>query len=296
MITQTARPRLVLDCPQTFPSRQIKQLDLSRPHIMGILNVTPDSFSDGGRFTEMDAALYQCELMLADGASIIDVGGESTRPNAKKVTLDDEAERVLPVVEAIAKRFDTIISVDTSTPELMVDAMAVGGHIWNDVRALRRDGAADVAAQLNVPVMLMHSRGEPDTMMDMTQYEDVVYDVATELRTCVKRAEAAGVRRDNMILDVGFGFAKTTQQNLRLLKQLHAFHELGLPLMIGLSRKRMLADVLANNGLDNGLENRTMPGVAAALLACQQGVSIIRTHNVRETKQALVLQNAVDMI
>lgn len=284
-----------------LPAQQItlnngNVLDLSRPQVMGILNVTPDSFSDGGKHNSLDTALAQCERMLAAGASIIDVGGESTRPQASSVSPAEEESRVLPVVAAIAQRFDVAISVDTSTPSLMQQAVAAGAHIWNDVRALQRQGAAAMAAKLAIPVMLMHSRGEPDTMMQLTTYDDVVTDVMTELTQRVATAVQAGVQRENLILDVGFGFAKNTQQNLQLLKSLSQFHALGLPLMIGLSRKRMLADVLAQAGLENDINSRIPAGLAAALLAVQQGVSIIRTHDVAQTMQALSVQQALQQV
>lgn len=284
-----------------LPAQQItlnngNVLDLSRPQVMGILNVTPDSFSDGGKHNSLDTALAQCERMLAAGASIIDVGGESTRPQASSVSPAEEESRVLPVVAAIAQRFDVAISIDTSTPSLMQQAVAVGANIWNDVRALQRQGAAAMAAKLAIPVMLMHSRGEPDTMMQLTTYDDVVADVMTELTQRIATAVQAGVQRENLILDVGFGFAKNTQQNLQLLKSLSQFHALGLPLMIGLSRKRMLADVLAQAGLENDINSRIPAGLAAALLAVQQGVSIIRTHDVAQTMQALSVQQALQQV
>lgn len=284
-----------------LPAQQItlnngNVLDLSRPQVMGILNVTPDSFSDGGKHNSLDTALTQCERMLAAGASIIDVGGESTRPQASSVSPAEEESRVLPVVAAIAQRFDVAISIDTSTPSLMQQAVAAGANIWNDVRALQRQGAAAMAAKLAIPVMLMHSRGEPDTMMQLTTYDDVVADVMTELTQRIATAVQAGVQQENLILDVGFGFAKNTQQNLQLLKSLSQFHTLGLPLMIGLSRKRMLADVLAQAGLENDINSRIPAGLAAALLAVQQGVSIIRTHDVAQTMQALSVQQALHQL
>lgn len=286
-------PNKAIRCTSSVSSAQDMLLDVSQPHIMGILNVTPDSFSDGGKFNEVDAALRQCEQMIQAGASIIDVGGESTRPDATAVSSAEELDRVVPIVEAIARRFDSIISVDTSTPAVMQAAYEMGGHIWNDVRALRREGAAELAAQLDVPVMLMHSRGEPDTMMQLTDYDDVVQDVKTELTATVTRALATGVRRDNIILDVGFGFAKTTAQNLTLLKSLSDFADLELPMMIGLSRKRMLADALVQAGLDSDVSQRDIIGTTAAVMALQQGVSIVRTHNVLATAQAFALFRAL---
>lgn len=273
-----------------------KVIDLSQPNIMGILNVTPDSFSDGGRYLNVDNALSQCEQMLKDGASIIDVGGESTRPNAAIVSLSEEEDRVLPIIEAIHNNFDAIISVDTSTPSLMQSAHQLGAHIWNDVRALTKPDATKTAAELNIPVMMMHMRGEPTTMMTMTDYDDVITEVKTELMQQVQHAIDAGVQQQNIILDVGFGFAKNKQQNYTLLKNLSQFHDLGFALMIGLSRKRMLADALAEAGLNNDIENRIPVSIAANTLAVLQGVSIIRTHDVLMTAQGLAMTQALAQI
>lgn len=269
-------------------------LDMAVPQVMGILNVTPDSFSDGGRFQSIDAALRQAEQMLCDGASILDIGGESTRPNATPVGLQEELDRVLPVVEAIARRLDVVISVDTSTPQLFEQAAGLGATIWNDVRALTRPNALATAARLGLPVVLMHNRGEPDRMNDLAQYQDVVAEVLQELTERVDAALAAGVRRDNIVLDVGFGFAKTATQNLVLLKHLSQLIPLGYPLMLGISRKRVLGQVLADaDGQPRPVHERVDAGVAAGLVGVQQGVSIIRTHDVRPTVDALRLWQAM---
>lgn len=263
-------------------------LDLALPQVMGILNVTPDSFADGGQFIQLDAALRQAEQMLHDGASILDVGGESTRPNATPVSLQQELDRVLPVVDAIAQRLDVVISVDTSTPQLFEQAAGLGASIWNDVRALSRPQALQTAARLGLPVVLMHNRGEPDQMNGLAQYQDVVAEVLQELLGRVDAALAAGVQRDNLILDVGFGFAKTTEQNLILLKHLAQLIPLGYPLLMGISRKRVLGQVLADQqGQPREVGQRIDAGVAAALIGVQQGASIIRTHDVRPTVDAL---------
>ena len=269
-------------------------LDLSTPQVMGILNVTPDSFSDGGRFTQLDAALRQAEQMLNDGASILDIGGESTRPDAKPVTLQQELDRVLPVVEAIAQRLDVVISIDTSTPQLFEQAASLGATIWNDVRALTRPDALATAARLGLPVVLMHNRGEPDQMNDLAHYQDVVAEVMAELSQRVSAALAAGLHRDNIVLDVGFGFAKTTAQNLVLLKHLSALNALSYPILSGISRKRVLGQVLADaQGQPRPVHERVDAGVAAALYSVQQGARIIRTHDVRPTVDALRLWQAV---
>lgn len=269
-------------------------LDLTTPQVMGILNVTPDSFSDGGRFTQLDAALRQAEQMLRDGASILDIGGESTRPNATPVGVQEELERVLPIVEAIAQRLDVLISIDTSTPQVFEQAAGFGATIWNDVRALTRPEALATAARLGLPVVLMHNRGEPDQMNALAHYQDVVAEVLHELSQRVDAALAAGVRRDNIVLDVGFGFAKTAEQNLILLKHLSALNTLGYPILSGISRKRVLGQVLADaQGQPRPVHERVDAGLAAALYSVQQGARIIRTHDVRPTVDALRLWQAV---
>lgn len=266
-----------------------KTLDLARPQVMGILNVTPDSFSDGGRFTDLNAGLKQAESMLVDGASILDIGGESTRPHAKSLSLQEELDRVIPLVEALSQRFDTILSIDTSTPEVFKAAAQAGAHIWNDVRALIRPNALDVAAELDLPVMLMHMRGEPSTMNDLAVYQSVIQEVQAELKTRLDAALAAGIRRENIILDMGFGFAKNTVQNLQLLDELWQLHALGFPLLMGISRKRVLGDILGGAGV----HERINAGLAAAMLGVQQGVSIIRTHDVRATVEMLTVYTQV---
>lgn len=264
-----------------------KTLDLSHPQVMGILNVTPDSFSDGGRFTDLNAALKQAESMLADGASILDIGGESTRPDAKPVSLQEELDRVIPLVEALSQRFDTILSIDTSTPEVFKAAAQAGAHIWNDVRALTRPNALSVAAELDLPVVLMHMRGEPATMNDLAIYDDVTREVRQELKARLDAALAVGIRRENIMLDMGFGFAKNTAQSLKLLDELWQLRELGFPLLMGISRKRVLGEILGGAAV----HDRINAGLAAALIGVQQGVSIVRTHDVRATVEMLALFN-----
>ncbi len=278
----------------TVTSRQ-KTLDLSQPHIMGILNVTPDSFSDGGQFNGVDKALAHCQAMIEAGASIIDIGGESTRPNAQAVMTDEEIGRVVPVVEAIRSHFgDEIwLSIDTSNPRVMQSTFAAGADIWNDVRALSRANAATMAAKLDIPVILMHMRGEPTTMNDLAHYKDVILEVSTELINRIEQVTALGVKRDKIIIDPGFGFAKTYEHHCTLLTQLDRLKALGFPIMFGISRKRFLAEVLQRSGVatvvNTQAQERDAAGTAAGLLALQQGASIIRTHNVAMIQQALAL-------
>ena len=272
-----------------------KVLDLSQPHIMGILNVTPDSFSDGGQFNAVDSALAHAREMIAAGASIIDIGGESTRPNAQAVATSDEIQRVIPVVKAIRQQLgnDIWLSIDTSNPAVMQAAFDADADIWNDVRALKRDGAAAMAAKLDIPVMLMHMRGEPTTMNNLAQYNDVIEEVSAELAARIDEVTSIGVKREKIIIDPGFGFAKDYEHHRALLSQLIRLQALGLPMMFGISRKRFLAEVLNKSGVEavantQALE-RDLVGTAAAIFALQQGASIIRTHNVAMMQQAVAL-------
>lgn len=276
-------------------SSRDKVLDLSQPHIMGILNVTPDSFSDGGQFNAVDKALQHCQQMMSEGATIIDIGGESTRPNADPVATSAEIQRVVPVVQAIRQHFghDIWLSIDTSNLAVMQAAFAAGADIWNDVRALKREGAAQLAAALDIPVMLMHMRGEPTTMNDLARYDDVVEEVGTELAARIDEVLTLGVKREKIIIDPGFGFAKNYEHHCALLSQLKKLQALGLPMMFGISRKRFLAEVLNRSGVEavantQALE-RDAAGMAAGLFALQQGASIIRTHNVAMMQQAVAL-------
>ena len=272
-----------------------KTLDLSQPHIMGILNVTPDSFSDGGQFNAIDSALAHAKEMIAAGATIIDIGGESTRPNAQAVATSDEIQRVIPVVKALRHQLgnDIWLSIDTSNPAVMQAAFDVGADIWNDVRALKRDGAAAMAAKLDIPVMLMHMRGEPTTMNNLAQYDDVIEEVSAELAARIDEVTSIGVKREKIIIDPGFGFAKDYDHHRALLSQLTRLQALGLPMMFGISRKRFLAEVLTKSGIEavattQAIE-RDAVGTAAGLFALQQGASIIRTHNVAMMQQAVAL-------
>ncbi|MGP5301098.1 dihydropteroate synthase [Psychrobacter celer] len=287
---------------QPLPTYRIrsrnKVLDLSQPQVMGILNMTPDSFSDGGQFTAVDKALQHCKQLINEGATIIDIGGESTRPNAAPVATDEEVQRVVPVVTAIRQQLgemgqDIWLSIDTSSPTVMQAAFDAGADIWNDVRALRREGAAQLAAELNIPVMLMHMRGEPTTMNELAQYDEVVSDVSRELLARIGEVTCAGVKRENLIIDPGFGFAKDYEHHRALLTQLDKLQTLGLPLMFGISRKRFLAQILTKSGVPavatTQASERDAIGTAAGLLALQQGASIIRTHNVAMMQQAAAL-------
>ena len=293
------RDGLVMSLFQPLPSYNIssrgKTLDLAQPHIMGILNVTPDSFSDGGQFTAVNKAVAHCQQMIEEGATIIDIGGESTRPNAEVVATSDEIQRVIPVVQAIRQRcgHDVWLSIDTSNPAVMQAAYDAGADIWNDVRALKREGAAVLAAELDIPVMLMHMRGEPTTMNNLAQYKDVINEVSTELLDRINEVVSMGVKRTNIIIDPGFGFAKNYEHHCELLSQLEQLQTLELPMMFGISRKRFLAEVLSKSGAEavatTQAVDRDAVGTAAGIFALQQGASIIRTHNVAMMQQAVAL-------
>lgn len=272
-----------------------RSLDLSTPHIMGILNVTPDSFSDGGKHNALGDALHHTEQMIKDGATIIDVGGESTRPNALVVSEHEELDRTVKVVEAIAKNFgeQVWISVDTSTPSVMKACSEVGAGIWNDVRALTRPNAIAMAAKLDIPVMLMHMRGEPTTMNNLDNYTDVVQDVIAELQQRLIEVTQGGVARDKIIIDPGFGFAKNFQQNITLLNHFYRLHQFDLPVMVAISRKRSMGEVLSRAGLPSEVHERDTVSMVAGLLAVQQGACIVRTHDVATVKQGLAMWQAM---
>ncbi len=272
---------MLLDCAG-------KPLDLSQPRVMGILNVTPDSFSDGGRFVRPDEAIKQALRMVEEGAAIIDIGGESTRPGAQDVSIEDEINRVVPVIEAIAPELSVPISVDSSKPEVMRAAVAAGAGMINDVYALRRDGSVEAAAELQVPVCLMHMQGEPRTMQAEPHYDHVVAEVAAFLGEQVARCEAAGIARSRILLDPGFGFGKTLEHNLSLLRHLNEMNTEGLPLLVGISRKSMIGMVL-----DAPVDERLFGSIAAATLAVWQGARVIRAHDVKATADAVKLAWAV---
>lgn len=256
---------------------------------MGVLNVTPDSFSDGGCFCDTEAAIAHGLRLVEEGADLIDVGGESTRPGASPVPVEEELRRVIPVIEGLAARVAVPISVDTSKPEVMRQAVAAGAGMINDVFALRREGALATAAELGVPVVLMHMQGEPATMQDQPEYEDVVSEVRRFLADRVFACEMAGIARSRLLLDPGFGFGKKLEHNLELLARLGEFSELGLPLLVGLSRKSMIGRL---TGRERPAD-RLAGSLAAALLAVEQGAAILRVHDVAATREALAVREAV---
>jgi len=265
-----------------------RKLDLSRTAIMGILNVTPDSFSDGGIFLARDAAVTHALLMVEEGADIIDVGGESTRPGAQAVSVQEELDRVIPVIEAIASAVPVPISIDTSKPEVMRAAVAAGAGLINDVRALRATDALKTAAALGVPVCLMHMQGEPRSMQHHPVYTDVVVEVRDFLQERIEACIAAGIPRQRMLVDPGFGFGKTVEHNLDLLRRLGELRALGMPILAGLSRKSMIGALF---GLP--VEQRLHASVALALIAVQNGATILRVHDVRATREAIRMFEAV---
>ena len=264
-----------------------KCLDLSFPQIMGILNFTPDSFSDSGQFFSLDKALFQVEKMLKEGATIIDIGGESTRPMAEEVPETEELRRVIPLVEAVQKRFDCWISVDTSKAIVMQEAAKVGMDLINDIRALREPGALEIAGQLNLPTCIMHMQGQPRTMQANPHYNDVVQDVYQFLSDRTQACLAVGIAKENIIWDMGFGFGKTVQHNYKLLQQLANFCDSGYPVLAGLSRKSMIGAVL-----DKPVTERVVGSVAGALIAAQNGATILRVHDVAATADALKVWQA----
>ncbi|MEE4093684.1 dihydropteroate synthase [Pseudomonas viridiflava] len=264
-------------------------LDLAHTHVMGILNATPDSFSDGGRYSQLDAALRHAQEMVAAGATLIDVGGESTRPGARPVSPAEEVDRVAPVVERIARELDVIISVDTSTPEVIVESARLGAGLINDVRSLRRPGALEAAAATGLPVCLMHMLGEPGDMQDNPHYQDLVGEVSVFLAGRMERCEAAGIPKDRIILDPGFGFAKTLEHNLSLFRHMEALHALGRPLLVGVSRKSMIGAVLGRP-----VGERLIGGLALAALAMTKGARILRVHDVAETADVVRMIAAVE--
>ncbi len=270
-----------------------RSLDLSIPRVMGVMNLTPDSFSDGGSLwrdgrPDADRILRRAERMLADGADILDLGGESTRPGAAPVSAQEECDRVLPAVEAISARLDAIISVDTSTPQLITAAAASGAGLVNDVRALARPGALDAAVAAGLPVCLMHMQGEPGTMQKGPVYHDVCAEVREFLLARVGACVSAGIPSGQLLLDPGFGFGKTLQHNIDLFRGLGALATLGHPLLIGVSRKSMIGRILGRD-----TRQRLAGGLALATLAANAGVSVIRTHDVRATRDVVAMVAAI---
>ena len=275
-----------------FRDREVK---FDNPKVMGILNVTPDSFSDGGQFSTVDAAMRQAESMLNAGATFIDVGGESTRPGANVVSLQEELDRVIPVIESISKQLDVIVSVDTSKAEVMTQAAKCGAGLINDVRALRSDGALDAAihaaTNLNVSVCLMHMQGEPQNMQQRPRYDGVVKEVIGFFEQRIKECTDAGLNYQRILIDPGFGFGKTLDHNYQILKNLHEFKRFDLPVLAGMSRKSMIGELL-----QRGVNQRLAGNIATATIAALAGVAIIRVHDVNETMDAIKIVNKLHSI
>ncbi|MCO4797992.1 MAG: dihydropteroate synthase [Colwelliaceae bacterium] len=254
---------------------------------MGILNVTPDSFSDGGKFTHIDKALNQVENMMLDGASIIDIGGESTRPGAVDVSVIDEISRTIPVLQAIKKRFDVSVSIDTSKSAVMSESIEHGADLINDVRALQNDNCLNVVSQSDIPVCLMHMQGMPRTMQTNPRYIDLIEDISDFFIQRIKACQTVGIEKERLILDPGFGFGKTVEQNYQLLANLPKFKSIGLPLLSGTSRKSMIGQLL-----NRDVTERLSGSLTTAILAVQNGASIIRVHDVKETMDAIKILKA----
>ena len=265
------------------------QLDLRQLHIMGILNVTPDSFSDGGHYTRLDRAFYRAERMLNAGASIIDIGGESTRPNANKVSIEAELQRVIPVLEQLKARFDCYISVDTSKPAVMQAAIDAKVDMLNDVRALQVEGALQVCANTDIPICIMHMQGQPQTMQYQPEYSDIVTEIQHFFSERIVVCEQAGIRRERLILDPGFGFGKTLLHNITLLDKLEQFIEFDLPLLVGISRKTMIGQLLQ----DAPVDQRLYGSLSAAVIAAMKGANIIRVHDVKASMDAIKIVSAI---
>lgn len=268
-----------------------KVLDLNTPQVMGILNVTPDSFSDAGKYNYLDGAFYHAQSMLAAGASILDIGGESTRPGARYVSVDQELSRVVPVIEAIRLRFDCWISIDTSKAMVMTEATNVGADLINDVRALQEEGALAAAVKSDVPVCLMHMQGQPSSMQSNPAYDDLFTDIHDFFIERINQCEKNGLIKNKLILDPGFGFGKNIDHNYQLLAKLGDFHRHGLPILVGMSRKSMIYTLLG----------RTPDDVVAGSLACatialMKGAQIIRVHDVKETTDIVKIVNTLNMI
>ncbi len=259
-----------------------KSLDLSRPHVMAILNVTPDSFSDGGKYNSIELALAQVDKMIKAGVSIVDVGGESTRPGAPDVSLEEELRRVVPVIKAIREKYDVWISVDTSKAEVMRQAIEAGADLINDIRSLQEPGALEVAAKAKLPICLMHMKGQPRTMQVAPHYDDLMSDVSAFLEERIAACEAAGIDKSQLILDPGFGFGKTIEHNYHMLAHLEKFHEFGLPILAGMSRKSMIFKLL-----DKPAAECTNASVVCATIAAMKGAQIIRVHDFEETIEAM---------
>ncbi len=265
-----------------------KNLDLSQPRVMGVLNVTHDSFSDGGQYHDFDTALRHAATMIDQGASIIDVGGESTRPGASEISLAEELDRVVPIIEALTSEFDTAISVDTSKPEVMRNAVAAGAVLINDVFALQQEGAMEAAAELDCAICLMHMQGVPRSMQSNPTYSDICAEVVALLNSRVVACETFGIDRVRLLVDPGFGFGKNDAHNIELLAKLEEIQSIGLPILVGWSRKRTLGNITGR-----AVEERLAAGLAAAVQAYERGANILRSHDVAATVDALAVAHAV---
>lgn len=275
-----------------MPRMQLKAgkhtINLNHPVVMGVINVTPDSFSDGGKYASAEAAIAGAEAMISAGAGIIDIGGESTRPGSTEVSVEEERDRVLPVVADIASRFAVPVSIDTSKPAVMLAAVDAGASMINDIYALRQPGAIEAASSTDAAICLMHMQGTPADMQKDPRYESVVGDVAAFLASRIDACDVAGIASDRLVIDPGFGFGKNDRHNLALLASLDQFTDFGIPMLVGLSRKRTLGGLTGRSSAE-----RTAAGVAAAVIAAIKGASIVRTHDVAETVDALKLVEAV---
>ncbi|MCG8495478.1 MAG: dihydropteroate synthase [Enterobacterales bacterium] len=263
-------------------------IGLSQPQVMGILNVTPDSFSDGGKHTNVSQALDHALRMIEEGATFIDIGGESTRPGAPDVSLQEELDRTIPVIEAVAKNTSCVISIDTSKADVMREAVKAGAGLINDVRALQEPGALQVAAEAQVPVCLMHMQGQPRTMQQSPEYDDVVNDVGQFLLARTKVCEEAGIAKDKILFDPGYGFGKSLEHNYTLVKHLPSLMKLGYPVLVGMSRKSMIGNLL-----NRKVDERLAGSISLATIVAQMGAQIIRVHDVKETADAV---NIVKML
>lgn len=262
-------------------------LDLSHPQVMGILNVTPDSFSDGGHYNNLDKALQHAQLMLSAGATLIDIGGESTRPGAVEVSEQEELDRVVPVVEALANRFDVWLSVDTSKAAVITESARAGAHLINDIRSLQEPGALEAAAQSGLPICLMHMQGQPQSMQQSPYYDDLLADINQFFEHHIERCVAAGIAKNKLLLDPGFGFGKNLAHNYQLLARLAELHHFELPLLVGMSRKSMVGQLL-----NVPPQERVIGSVACAVIAAMQGAQIVRVHDVKETVEAMRIVEA----
>lgn len=263
-------------------------INLAFPQVMGIVNMTPDSFSDGGNYNNLEDAIRRVDSMIQAGATFIDIGGESTRPGAIDVSVDEELERVIPLVEKIARYFDVWISVDTSKPQVILESAKAGAHLINDIRSLTETGALEAAQKTGLPVCIMHMQGDPKTMQNAPHYEnDIYHDVDLFFTKHIERCVSAGIAREKIILDPGFGFGKTLAHNYRLLATLEQFHHFDLPLLVGMSRKSMIGQVL-----NVAPQERMLGSVSCAVIAAMKGAKIIRVHDVKETFDALRIVQA----